>query len=55
MSKVYGYPSHTPTLDNDVYTEKKIKMFVKERQESVKEQSTSIDQRNPIYNMESRW
>lgn len=30
-------------------------MFVKERQESVKEAPTSNDLPNPIYNMRSRW
>lgn len=54
MSKVYGYPLHTPTLDNSVYT-KKIEMCVKERQESGKEASTSSDQPNLIYNMRLRW
>jgi hypothetical protein len=54
MSKVYGYPVHTPTLDKCVYT-KKIEMFVKERQESVKEAPTPNDRLNPIYNMRPRW
>jgi hypothetical protein len=54
MSKVYGYPVHTPTLDKCVYT-KKIEMLVKERQESVKEAPTPNDRLNPIYNMRPRW
>jgi hypothetical protein len=53
MSVVYGYPIHTPTLDKCVYT-KKIEMLVKERQECVKEASTSNDQPNHIY-MRSNW